>query len=160
MAEERRWGDFAISTDPARIDVALVHGFLTRAYWSEGIPVEVVARSLAGSLAFDIYHVGLEGERQVGLARVISDRATFAYLADVFGLEEFRGRGLSKWLLATILAHPELQGLRRWLLATADAHGLYRQFGFAVLAEPGKYLTKAFPGIYKRMGDSDGASGR
>ncbi len=91
------------------------------------------------------------GAAQVGFARVVSDRATFAYLADVFVLEAFRGQGLSKWLMETILAHPELQDLRRWLLATADAHGLYRQFGFEELAEPGKFLSCGNPGLYQRM---------
>ena len=104
MAEEWRRGEYLISTEPAWIDLALVHGFLRRAYWSEDIPLAIVERSIRHSLPFGIY----QGATQIGFARVISDRATFAYLADVFVLEEFRGRGLSKWLMETILAHPEL----------------------------------------------------
>lgn len=147
MAEEWRRGEYLISTEPARIDLALVHGFLRRVYWSEDIPLAIVERSIRHSLPFGIY----QGATQIGFARVISDRATFAYLANVFVLEEFRGRGLSKWLMETILAHPELQDLRRWLLATADAHGLYRQFGFGDLPEPGKFLSRGNPGLYRHM---------
>lgn len=149
MTEQWQRGAFTISTDSARIDLAIVHNFLTRSYWAEGIPREFVERSIRHSLPFGLYH----GERQVGFARVISDRATFAYLADVFVVEEFRGQGLSKWLLETILAHPELQDLRRWLLATADAHGLYRQFGFADLPEPAKFLARGNPGLYQRLAE-------
>lgn len=151
MAEEWRRGAFAISTDPARIDLAMVHGFLARSYWAEAIPLAIIERSIAGSLPFGIYERG-DGaaERQVGFARVVSDRATFAYLADVFVLEEYRGRGLSKWLLEVIGGHPELQDLRRWLLATADAHGLYRQFGYEPLAEPDKYMARSFPSLYRQ----------
>jgi GNAT superfamily N-acetyltransferase len=131
MTEWRR-GEFTISTDPGRIDLDVVHGYLSESYWAPGIPRELVARSIANSLPFGIYH----GPAQVGFARVITDRATFAYLADVFVLEEERGRGLGKWLMEVIMAHPELQGLRRWMLATRDAHGLYRQHGFEEVANP------------------------
>jgi len=147
MAEEWQRGEWTIGTDPARIDLALVHDFLRQSYWAGGIPLAIVERSIRHSLPFGIYHRA----EQVGFARVVSDRATFAYLADVFVLEAFRWQGLSKWLLETILAHPELQDLRRWLLATADAHGLYRQFGFEELAEPGKFLSRGNPGLYQRM---------
>ena len=147
MVAEWQRGEFTISTDPARIDLALVHDFLRQSYWAKDIPLAIVERSIRHSLSFGIYR----GGAQVGFARVISDRATFAYLADVFVLETFRGQGLSKWLMETILAHPELQDLRRWLLVTADAHGLYQQFGFEELAEPGKFLSRGNPGLYQRM---------
>lgn len=136
---------FTISTDPARIDLDFVHDFLTRSYWAEGIPRATVARSIAGSLSFGIY----EGTRQAGFARVITDKATFAYLADVFVAEGFRGRGLSRWLLACILAHPDLQGLRRFLLATRDAHGLYQKFGFEPLSSLAPWLQRYQPDVYR-----------
>jgi GNAT superfamily N-acetyltransferase len=116
---------YTISTDKERIDVAIVHAFLTSSYWAKGIPVETVRRSIEGSMAFGVY----DGKKQAGFARVITDGATFAYLADVFIAEGWRGRGLSAWLMECILAHPDLQGLRRFLLARRDAHGLYRKFG-------------------------------
>jgi GNAT superfamily N-acetyltransferase len=130
-------GELAVSTDPARLDLSVIHGFLSKSYWAEGIAVERVARSIAGSLPFGVY----DGNTQVGLARVITDRATFAYLADVFIVESYRGRGLSKWLLECILTHPELQGLRRFLLATRDAHGLYRKAGFTPLGDPERFMV-------------------
>ncbi|HYH47609.1 MAG TPA: GNAT family N-acetyltransferase [Thermoanaerobaculia bacterium] len=135
---EKRSGDALVSDDPSRLDLDIVHGFLSRSYWAEGIARETVARSIAGSLAFGLY---LEQTgRQVGFARVITDRVTFAYLADVFLLEEERGRGLAAFLMEAILAHPELQGLRRWSLVTRDAHGLYRKFGFVPLASPDLWM--------------------
>lgn len=127
---------FSITTDPARIDLEAVHAYLSRSYWAEGIPRDLVARSIAGSIPFGIF----KGTAQVGFARVITDSATFAYLADVYVLEEYRGQGLSKWLMEVILAHPGLQGLRRFLLATRDAHGLYAQFGFTPLARPEAFM--------------------
>ena len=139
-------GDFEISTDPARIDIAVVYQFLASSYWAKGVPIEIVQRSLQNSLCFGMYHA----KAQVGFARVITDRATFAYLADVFVLPAFRGRGLSKWLMECIFAHVELQGLRRWSLATRDAHGLYQQFGFRQLAEPERWMERHDPGIYAR----------
>lgn len=142
MTYERRQGGYRISTDPAAVDLDVVHGFLVRSYWGKDIPRETVARSIAHSLPFSLF----EGERQIGFARVVTDRATFAYLADVFVLEAWRGRGLSKWLVETILAHPELQNLRRWLLATHDAHGLYERFGFRPPAHPERYLEIFRPG--------------
>jgi len=146
-AEARR-GPYAISTDPARLDVDAIHAYLARSYWAPGIPREIVARSLEASLCFGLYH----GEAQVGLARVVTDRATYAYLCDVYVLEEHRGRGLGKWLVAEVLAHPALQGLRRFALATRDAHGLYRPFGFAPLANPGNHLEIRRPDIYRGGG--------
>jgi GNAT superfamily N-acetyltransferase len=145
MYHEYHRDNFTLSTDPARLDVDAIHAFLTTAYWSPGIPREIVARAIQHSLCFGVY----DGARQIGFARVITDRATYAYLADVFIIEEYRGRGLSKWLIAGILAHPDLQDLRRWGLATRDAHGLYRQFGFTELAAPERWMEIAKPDIYK-----------
>src|SRR5690606_10834967 len=116
---------FTVSCDPAKVDLAVVAEFLSSSYWSKGIPPETVEKSLNGSLCF----VLLVGDRQIGFARVISDYATIAYLGDVFVLPEYRGKGLSKWLMECVVSHPELKGLRRWILATSDAHGLYQQFG-------------------------------
>jgi N-acetylglutamate synthase-like GNAT family acetyltransferase len=141
-------GEFEISTDPARIDVGVVHEFLTNCYWAKGIPAETVQRSIENSLCFGVYH----GKQQVGFARVISDRATFAYLADVFILPPFRGRGLSRWLMECIVAHPDLQGLRRWMLATQDAHGLYAQFGFTAVKSPEIWMEVHCPDIYAKSG--------
>jgi GNAT superfamily N-acetyltransferase len=138
-------GEFEISTDPARIDFIAVHAFLTNSYWARGIPLETVQRSIENSLCFGIYHADL----QIGFARVITDRATFAYLADVFVLPAYRGRGLSRWLLECILQHPDLQGLRRWMLATQDAHGLYAQYGFARLKSPERWMEIHRPDLYK-----------
>jgi aspartate racemase len=135
-----------VDTDPERLDLALIHGFLAASYWARGIPFEVVRRSLRGSLCFGLY----EGERQVGFARVVSDRATFAYLADVFVLDSHRGRGLSRLLMDAVVAHPELQGLRRWMLATRDAHGLYERYGFAPLAKPETFMQLHDPEVYAR----------
>ena len=123
--------EFEISTDPDRIDLSVVHGFLSQSYWSPGLPVDVIRRGIENSICFGIYR----GTHQVGFARVITDRATFAYLADVFVLETHRGLGLSKWLMECIMAHPDLQGLRRWMLATRDAHQLYSKYGFTPLAK-------------------------
>ena len=137
VAEFRR-GDFLISTDQARLDLDLIHGFLANAsYWAKGIPRDVLARSIEHSLCFGIY----DGKgAQVGFARVISDFATYAYIADVFVLESHRGRGLGKSLMECILQHPALQGLRRWNLTTRDAHALYSQSGFKPLKFPERYM--------------------
>ena len=129
---------YLISTDPARLDLDVVHGELSRSYWAAGRPREVVARSLQHSLCFGLYH----GEAQVGLARVVTDYATFAWLCDVFIQEPHRGRGLGVWLIETVVAHPELQGLRRFLLATRDAHELYRKHGFAPLSAPERWMAR------------------
>lgn len=139
-------GDYEISTDPARIDVELVHEFLTNSYWAKGIPLETVRMSLENSIPFGVYR----GRQQVGFARVISDLATFAYLADVFVLEPWRGRGLSKWLMECIMTHPDLQGLRRWMLVTQDAHDLYRQFGFTELRAPERWMEIHSPDVYAK----------
>jgi len=132
----RREG-FLISTDPARLDLATIHDFLSnRSYWAAGRAPEVVRRAVEHSLCFGLY----EGDRQAGFARVVTDRATFAWLCDVFVLEAYRGRGLGKWLVGCVLAHPALQGLRRVLLGTRDAHGLYEQHGFGPLADPARFM--------------------
>ena len=135
---------YDISTDPSRLQLDAIHAYLTRSYWSPGVPRAVVARAIAHSLCFGLY----QGEAQVGFARVITDHATFAYLADVYVLEDHRGQGLSKRLVATIQAHPKLQGLRRFVLATADAHGLYEQFGFKPLARPTNMMEIRDPDPY------------
>ena len=137
-------GEYVISTDRSRIDVAAVHAFLSRSYWSPGIPEDVVRRGIAGAICFGVYH----GSEQVGFARVITDQATYAYLADVYVLEAHRGRGLSKWLMEVIMAHPSLQGLRRFALSTRDAHGLYRQFGFELVANPERQMEIMRRNIY------------
>ena len=131
-------GDYSISTDRDRLDLARVHRFLsTEAYWSPGVSREVVERSTANSLAFGVYAPGGE---QVGFARVVTDHATFAWLADVYVEAEHRGRGLGKRLLEAVLSHPDLAGMRRWMLATADAHDLYRGFGFHELQRVGRFM--------------------
>ncbi|CAN5399244.1 GNAT family N-acetyltransferase [soil metagenome] len=136
--------DYMISTDKTKLDVALLHRHLAQAYWSKSIPRDVVEKAIENSLCFGVYHQA----KQVGFARVISDFASFAYLADVFVVEEHRGRGLSKWLVAVIMGHPELQGLRRWLLITRDAHGLYSQFGFQNIGNPERVMEIARPNLY------------
>lgn len=143
---EVREGDVVVSDDRSLLDRALVHRFLSeRSYWAKGVSCEVVERSIEHSLCFGVYRAG----RQVGFARVVSDFATFAWLADVFIVEEERGRGLSKRLVAAILAHPQLQGLRRFLLGTLDAHGLYAQFGFEPIKEVERFMEIRRPNPYK-----------
>ena len=134
-----------IVTDPADMPLAAIHRFLSEeAYWCRGIPLATVERALAHSLCF----CALDGDALAGFARVISDRATYAYLCDVFVLPAYRGRGLSKTLLRTIRAHPDLQGLRRWMLMTADAHTLYAQFGFAPLKDPSRAMEAHVANVY------------
>jgi GNAT superfamily N-acetyltransferase len=131
-------GDFRISTDKSRLDLGVIHGYLDRSYWAAGRTRETISRSIENSLAFGVY----AGDRQVGFARVITDYATFAWVADVFILEEYQGRGLGKWLMETMLTHPQLQAFRRWVLATKDAHGLYEQFGFTPLMRPERWMER------------------
>ncbi len=138
---------YQLSDAKARLDLDVIHGFLAGSYWSPGIPRQTVARAIAGSLCFGVYH----GAAQVGFARVITDGATFAYLADVFVLPAHRGKGLSKALMQFILAHPDLQGLRRFMLVTRDAHALYRQFGFTSLANPDRVMEKLNPTVYQQV---------
>ena len=137
-------GTFTVTCDPARIDLAVVAGFLASSYWAKDIPPAVVEKSLANSLCFAL----LDGDRQIGFARVISDRATIAYIGDVFVVPEYRGRGLAKWLMECVTHHPELQGLRRWVLATRDAHGLYEKFGFTPLKRPEIFMERHNPNAY------------
>lgn len=137
---------YRISDDPRDVDLTVVCAFLSRSYWARGIPPATVERGIAHSLPFTL----LLEDRQVGFARAVTDRATFAYLADVFVVEEQRGRGLGAWLVETVLGHPELRGLRRWLLVTRDAHGLYRKLGFTDVADPSSLLTRHDPDIYTR----------
>lgn len=147
---QREWrrGEYVISTDPARVDVGLVHDFLAqRSYWAREVPLEVVRRSIEHALPFGLY----APDGQAGFARVVTDYAVFAYLGDVFVLDAHRGRGLGTWLVETILGCPELQGLRRWDLATNDAHELYRRFGFRE-ANPARTMERLDPApeIYRR----------
>ncbi len=136
--------EFTISTDKTKIDIDYVHQFLTQSYWSPGVPIETVKKAMNGSLCFGMYDSDgqtLPTGRQVGYARMITDNATFAYLADVFIDEKFRGKGLGKWLIKVILAHPDLQGLRRIMLATKDAHKLYEQCDFISLNNSERYMV-------------------
>ena len=139
-------GEYRLTTDPRRVDVDAVHAYLRDSYWARGIPHEVVQRSIEHSLNFSLWHE--PSAQQVGFARVISDYATFAYVGDVYVLEAHRGRGLSKWMMRVIVAHPDLQGFRRWALLTRDAHGLYRQSGFTELASPERWMERWLPNAY------------
>ena len=140
---------YEITTDPARFDVDAVWRWLSTSYWAAGVPRELVERSIRNALCFAIIDTGGGGDRQVGFARVVTDRATFAYVADVFVDESVRGRGLATWLMQVIVAHPELQGLRRWMLGTLDAHGLYAKVGFRPMAHPERFMEIHHPDIYK-----------
>lgn len=142
-------GEFVVSDSREALDIDTVHGFLGQTYWARGIPRSVVEKAVANSLCFGLYH----NEEQVGFARAVTDRATFAYLADVFILPDYRGHGLGKWLLACILEHPELQGLRRLLLATSDAHGLYGRYGFIPLSRPANFMEITRLNPYQGGGD-------
>ena len=143
---ESRRGEFLISTDRGRLDLDVIHRFLTNCYWAKGIPREVVERSIEHSLCFGVYD---ESGAQVGFARVVSDFATVAYLGDVFVLESHRGRGLSKWMMECVVQHPALQNLRRWILLTRDAHGLYAQSGFTPVKAPERYMERHSPDVYE-----------
>ncbi|MBV8253260.1 MAG: GNAT family N-acetyltransferase [Chitinophaga sp.] len=140
-------GPYSVSTDTEKLDVDLIHHFLsTESYWAQNIPRELVEKSIAGSLCFGLYH----GSEQIGFARVITDQAVFAYLADVFVLQAWRGKGLSKFLMRTIMAYPTLQRLRRWMLTTTDAHGLYKQFGFEPLGDTSKLMQVSHANPYTK----------
>jgi N-acetylglutamate synthase-like GNAT family acetyltransferase len=143
--EFARRGPYFLSTDPALLDVSLIHAFLSeQSYWAPGIPREVVERSLKNSLCFGLFHES----QQVGFARLVTDRATFAWLGDVFVIDAHRGQGLGVWMIESLLTHPDLQGLRRMLLGTRDAHGLYARFGFTPLAAPARFLEIHRPNLY------------
>ncbi len=138
-------GNLVISDDKSRLNQPLIHAFLSgRSYWAKGVPIEIVARSIEHSLCFGMYQAG----NQIGFARVITDFATFAWLADVFIVEEHRGAGLGKKLIAAVLAHPRLQGLRRFMLGTRDAHTLYEQYGFGALEFPERFMENRRPNPY------------
>jgi len=138
MDYEQTWEEFLISTDKSKLDIHVIHQYLSKeSYWAKNIPLEIVRKSIEGSVCFGLYHQ----QKQIGFARVITDGVVFGYLADVFIIKEFRGQGLSKWIMQFILAHPDLQNFRRWLLGTRDAHGLYKQFGFNQLDHPEIYMV-------------------
>ena len=139
--------DFSISTDKAKLDLDAIHEFLsTKAYWCINIPKEKVRAAIENSLCFGVY----QDKKQIGFARIISDFSTFAYLGDVYVLEEYRGKGLSKWLMETVMNHPHLHGLRRWILLTGDAHGLYKQFGWTSIADPAKWIELHNKHVYSK----------
>lgn len=138
-------GEFYITCDRTAVDVDAVHAYLASSYWADGISRDLVARSIEGSLPFSLFHNG----QQIGFARVITDRATYAYLADVYVREEYQGQGFGRWLMETVMAHPDLQGLRRWMLVTRDAHRLYAQFGFTALAAPDRFMEINRSGLYR-----------
>ncbi len=144
---EYRKDTFLISTDPAKLDLAIIHGYLSGSYWAKDIPLVFVEKAIEHSLCFGVYDE--ENGAQIGFARVISDYATYSYLADVFILEEYRGRGLSKWLMQCILDHPELQWPRTFFLATRDAHGLYSRFGFAPVDAPERFMSRRNPDVFR-----------
>lgn len=140
-------GKFCLSTDKTKLDIDSIHQFLsTKAYWALNIPKDKVRTTIQNSLCFGVYI----DEKQIGFAKIISDFSTIAYLGDVYILEEYRGNGLSKWLIETIMAHPDLQGLRRWILLTGDAHGLYRRFGWTDIAEPSKWMELHNKNVYSK----------
>ena len=144
MSNSWRRGDYEISTDKSRLDLELIHNYLSNdSYWAMGRSREVVERSIENSLPFGIY----TQNEQVGFARIVTDYATFAWVADVFVLPGHRGRGLSKWLMEVIIAHPRLQGFRRWVLSTKDAHGLYEKFGFIPLHRPERWMERPDPNM-------------
>ncbi len=136
---------YKISSEKNDMDINVIHGYLTESYWAKGIPVVTMKKAISNSLCFGVF---LASGEQVGFARLVTDSATFAYLADVFILEPHQGKGLSKWLIKTIVEHPDLQGLRRIALATKDAHGLYQQFGFTPLTVPELFMEKHTPDVY------------
>lgn len=139
--------EFCVSTDKSKLDIDSIHDFLsTKAYWSLNIPKSKVQTAIQNSLCFGIYH----NQKQIGFARIISDFSTIAYLGDVFILEAYRGQGLSKWLMQTIMQHPDLQNLRRWILLTGDAHGLYRQFGWTDIADPSRWMELHNKNVYSK----------
>ena len=135
---------YSITTDRDRLDLDAIHAFISRSFWAEGIPKETMARAIANSLCFGLF----DGADQVGFARVVTDRATYAYLCDVYVLESHRARGLGKWLIEAVMAHPDLQGLRRFQLVTRDAHGLYERYGFDAPANPERHMEIFRHGMY------------
>ena len=143
-AFERNRDHFHITTDTGAMDVDAIHGYLSRSYWSEGIPKPLLQKAMAGSLCFGL----LDGARQIGFARVVTDRATYAYLCDVYVLEDHQGRGVGTWFMRELMTHPDLQGLRRFGLVTRDAHRLYEKCGFTALNNPGGHMEIVRQGLY------------
>jgi len=138
-------GEFTISTDQNRLQIEVIHKFLSEeSYWAKERTLAQTERAIENSLSFGVY----KGEKQVGFARVVTDYTTFSYLGDVFIVQEFRGKGLSKWLMEVIVSHPDLQNFRRWILATKDAHALYEKFGFTQLKFPERWMEKTAPNAY------------
>lgn len=137
-------GGYSITTDRQRLDLDAIHAFISRSFWAEGIPKETMARAIDNSLCFGVF----DGANQVGFARVVTDRATYAYLCDVYVLESHRSLGLGKWLMEAVMAHPDLQGLRRFQLVTRDAHGLYERHGFGTPANPERHMEIFRHGMY------------
>ena len=138
---EYKRDNFSISDDPVKLDIDAICDFLSRAYWADTRPREVIEKSIQFSLNFGVY----DGEKQIGYARVVTDRAIFAYLCDVFIHEDYRGQDLGKWMMECVMSHPDLQSMKRWCLLTRDAHGLYRQFGFTELNDPSRWMEKLDP---------------
>ena len=155
MPHEHRDGDIIVTTDPTRLDLDTIHAFLSRSYWAAGVPREVVERSIRHSICFGAF----DGDHQVGFARVISDHATYAYVADVFVLPTHRGRGIGKLIMACITSHPELQDLRLWTLFTRDAHGLYRHYGFAGARYADRLMEKRATRPYPEVADANQSVG-
>jgi len=154
--QTRSVGRYTVTDDPARLDFKAMHAYLKRSYWSQDIPLEVVERAARASLCIGAYDAN---GAQVGLARFVSDFATFAYVCDVYVLEEHRGHGLSKAIMAMAVEHPRLQGLRRWTLVTLDAHGLYEQFGFKAIAHQERFMERIVPDIYRQKGSPQSPGG-
>jgi GNAT superfamily N-acetyltransferase len=147
LIEEYLNGEFLLSSNPEKLNLDIIHGYLSKnSYWSQNIPMNVVRRSINNSLCFGLYH----GTVQIGLTRVITDKATFAYLADTFIIEEYQGKGLGTWMIETIMKSSELQGLRRWQLSTRDAHSFYQKFGFHSLEYPDRHMTIKYYNVYKK----------
>lgn len=146
---------YSLSDDKALLQLDVIHSFLARSYWSPDIPIEILRRAVDNSMTVGVYRDEPTGRRQVGFARLVTDRATFAYLADVFVVEEARGLGVSKAIVAYFVEHPELQTLRRWMLVTRDAHGLYRKFGFEPVDDTSRLMQRLDPGVYRRLSRDD-----
>ena len=147
LIEEYLNGEFLLSSDPEKLNLDIIHGYLSKhSYWAHNIPLNVVKKSLNNSLCFGLYHK----KKQIGLVRVITDKATFAYMADTFVIDEYQGKGLGNWMIETVMKSSELQGLRNWQLSTRDAHEFYRKFGFQSLEYPDRHMTIKFHNVYKK----------
>ncbi len=145
--------EFRVSSDPSKLDFSVIYSFISTSYWAKGIPRETLQKAIDNSLCFGVY---TQDNQQVGFARLVTDKATFAYLADVYIDQAYRGKGLSKRLIEAVTMHPEVQGLRRIVLATRDAHGLYQQFGFSPLDDPALFMQIVRPNIYQKHEEEHG----